>query len=181
MKKVPFALVLALGLVSGSAFAASSGTVTIEGQVLSQTCAIAVGDENKRVTLPTVSALDLTVTGARVAPQNFTISLSDCDVLGNVYARFSAETGALIDPATGTLINTAKVLPATNVNVALYGSDASIPMNLANPTAGVSNARPVIAEGSTILTYSAAYYPTAASAVTAGAVSAKANYIIAYQ
>ncbi len=181
MKKVPFALVLALGLVSGSAFAASSGTVTIEGQILSQTCTIAVGDENKLVTLATVSALDLTAAGARVAPQNFTINLSNCDVAGDVYARFSAETGSLIDPVTGTLINTATVLPATNVNVALYSSSTTVPMNLANPTAGVSNARPVVVGGSTILTYSAAYYPTAANAVTAGAVSAKANYIIAYQ
>lgn len=179
MKKVPFALILAFGLASGSAFAASSGTVEITGQILSQTCTINSGDENKIVTLATVSAENLTVVAARVAPQNFTIGLSNCDVAGDVYARFSAETGNLIDPATGTLVNQGTAL---NVNVALYSSSTTTPIDLANSaTAGISNFKTVTAGGGTILTYSAAYYPTANNAVTAGTVSAKANYIIAYK
>ena len=66
MKKIPFALVLALGLASGSAFAASSGTITINGQVMDQTCTI-VGAADQTVTLATVAAADLAASGEEAA------------------------------------------------------------------------------------------------------------------
>lgn len=173
MKKIPFALVLALGLASGSAFAASSGTITIKGQVMDQTCTI-VGAADQTVTLATVAKADLAALGEEAAKQSFTIQLENC-AAGDVFAFFSADTASLIDPATNTLVNQGG---ATNVNVALYEENGN-QIRLGDSTYIYADTKTVAVDGTATLMYSAGYYATGAS--TAGTVSAVANYTISYQ
>lgn len=193
MKKIPFALILACGLASGSAFAATQGTVTINGEVVDHTCEIVSGDVDKTVTLATVSTTAFAAADQIVAPQTFTIGLENCNAGVDVYAAFFAENGASIDTSTHTLVNTApEEDAATNVNIALF-EESGRKIELGNPlyNSGDVNAEPPVAPGaetkrvaegstSTTLVYSAAYYSTDA-AVGAGTVTAKANYVIAYQ
>ena len=179
MKKVPFALILAFGLASGSAFAATTGKVTINGEIVDQTCEIVAGDEAKVVTLATVPASAFTAADQIVAPQTFTIGLEGCNAGANVYAAFSAPL-ANVDASTHTLINKALTTPATGVNVILSEQDdTKILLNDATYTLSTAQFVTTVA-GANTLTYSAAYYSTAA-AVTAGTVTATANYVIAYQ
>ena len=174
MKKIPFALVLAFGLASGSAFAASSGTITINGQVMDQTCTI-VGDADQTVTLATVAKADLAVLGKEAAKQSFTINLTDC-AAGDVFAFFSADTAALIDPATNTLVNRGA---ATNVNVALYEENGQR-IELGNAAYVYADTKAVAADDDpATLMYSAGYYATGQA--TVGSVTAVANYTISYQ
>ncbi|HZJ91971.1 MAG TPA: fimbrial protein [Thiopseudomonas sp.] len=178
MKKTPFALAfLALGLASGSAFAASSGTITINGQVMDQTCTI-VGAEDQTVTLATVAKADLDALGKEAAKQSFTIKLESC-AAGDVFAFFSADTASLIDPATNTLVNQATAGTATNVNVALYEENGQR-IELGNAAYVYADTKAVAADNDpATLMYSAGYYATGQA--TAGPVTAVANYTISYQ
>lgn len=176
MKKIPFALVLAFCLASGSAYAATTGTVTITGLVVDQTCEIAAGDINKAVTLATVPESAFTAIADVVAPQTFTIGLTNCSAGADVYAAFSAPL-ADVDAGTHTLINQGT---ATGVNVILSEQDdTQILLNDATYTLTTAQTLTTVL-GANTLTYSAAYYATAA-AVGAGTVTATANYVIAYQ
>ena len=176
MKKTPFALAfLALGLASGSAFAASSGTITINGEVKDQTCTIVPADEDQIVTLATVATADLAALGDELAKQSFTINLTDC-AAGDVFAFFSADTASLIDPATNTLVNQGT---ATNVNVALYEENGSR-IELGNAAYVYVDKKTVVADNNpATLMYSAGYYATGQA--IAGSVTAVANYTISYQ
>lgn len=175
MKKTPFALVLALGLASGSAFAASSGTITINGQVMDQTCTIVSGEEDQIVTLATVAKADLAISGKEAAKQSFTIQLEDC-AAGNVFAFFSTDTASLIDPATNTLVNQGT---ATNVNVALYEENGN-QIKLGDSTYTYAVVKNVVTDDNpATLMYSAGYYATGAA--DSGTVTAVANYTISYQ
>ena len=174
MKKIPFALVLAFGLASGSAFAASSGTITINGQVMDQTCTI-VGAADQTVTLAAVAKADLAALGDEAAQQSFTIQLENC-AAGDVFAFFSADTASLIDPATNTLVNQGA---ATNVNVALYEENGQR-IELGNAAYVYADTKAVAADDDpATLMYSAGYYATGQA--TAGSVTAVANYTISYQ
>ena len=174
MKKIPFALVLAFGLASGSAFAASSGKITINGQVMDQTCTIA-GAADQTVTLATVATADLDALGKEAAKQSFTINLTDC-AAGDVFAFFSADTAALIDPATNTLVNQGA---ATNVNVALYEENGQR-IELGNAAYVYADTKTVATDDDpATLMYSAGYYATGQA--TAGPVTAVANYTISYK
>lgn len=176
MKKVPFALVLAFGLASGSAFAASSGTVQINGEVLDQTCEVISGDINKVVTLAKVGASAFTAADQVVAQQTFTIGLENCKADASVYAAFSAPI-ADVDATTHTLVNKGT---AGNVNVILSEQD-NTKIKLNDATYTLTDAQAVTSvEGVNTLTYRAAYYSTDA-AVTPGTVTATANYVIAYK
>ncbi|HZJ94614.1 MAG TPA: fimbrial protein [Thiopseudomonas sp.] len=176
MRKVPFALILACGLASGSAFAATQGTVTINGEVVAETCAIVAGDVDKTVTLATVPESAFTAADQIVAPQTFTIGLENCNAGVDVYAAFSAPI-ADVDSTTYTLINKGT---AGNVNVVLTEQDdTKILLNDETYTLTTAQTVTTVADANT-LTYRAAYYSTDA-AVTAGTVTATANYVIAYQ
>ncbi len=178
MKKIPFALVLAFGLASGSAFAASSGTITINGEVKVQTCTIVPADEDQIVTLATVATADLAALDDEAAKQSFTIKLQNC-AAGDVFAFFSADTAALIDPATNTLVNQATASPAANVNVALYEENGQR-IELGNAAYVYADTKTVsVVNDPATLMYSAGYYATGAA--VSGTVKAVANYTISYQ
>lgn len=176
MKKIPFALVLALGLASGSAFAASSGTITINGEVKDQTCTI-VGVADQTVTLATVAKADLDASGKEAAKQSFTIKLENC-AAGDVFAFFSTDTASLIDPATNTLVNQVTGT-ATNVNVALYEENGDkIKLGDSTYTYAVTKTVAALNDPATLM-YSAGYYATGAAG--SGTVKAVANYTISYK
>lgn len=181
MKKVPFALVLAFGLASGSAFAASSGTLEVTGNIIATSCIIADGTEAKTVTLATLGTGDLKEGDFKNAPRRFTIKLSGCPVDQKVYASFSGENAGLIDSATGTFFNA--TTPTSPVRVALWGAEGNERIKLGNLEAAGSyvGAKQVPVGGALDLVYIADYFLVPGATAITGLVTAKANYIIAYQ
>ena len=193
MKKIPFALVLALGLASGSAFADpvanppvadTSGQITINGKITDSTCYIAVADKDQTVTLSTVAAASLK-DSAITAPQRFSINLSGCPAGINVGTKFSSAEGPnSIDVTNGTLKNqlvgTPEAPAATNVTIALLEGGTNNQIEFAKGTFGKSSMVETDTAGTATLDYLAGYYTTDKSSVGAGAVTAKVNFIITY-
>lgn len=181
MKKVPFALILACGLASGSAFAATTGTLEVTGNIIASSCTINEGTEAKQVTLATIGATDLVVGEEKNAPRRFTIKLSSCPAGQTVYASFSGANAGLIDSATGTFFNA--TTPTSDVRVALWGAEGNQKINLGNLEAAGSyvGAKEVPADGALDLVYIADYFLVPGGTASIGVVTANANYIIAYQ
>lgn len=169
MKKIILAAsALALGSVAAHA---ADGTITINGMVTDQTCAINGGTGDIAVTLPTVGTSTLAAAGQTAGRTPFTISLTDCSD-GDVATYF--EPGANTN-ADGYLNNTGD---ATNVQVQLLGDNNEVIKVLAG---AVQNNSQVVTvdSGSANLNYYAQYYAT--SPATAGTVETAVQYTIVYQ
>lgn len=176
MKKVPFALILAFGLASGSAFAASNGVITITGQVNETSCNVAVADQ--LVELAPVSIGDLTdKIGVRTAPKRFTLNFAGCPPLTDISTLFTSDDASGIDITTQTLVNKGG---ATNVNIALYKGTERIKLGQQDANAFALTTETTDEAGNATFTYVAAYYPVAA-VVESGSVNVKTNYIITYK
>ncbi|WP_323120875.1 fimbrial protein [Burkholderia alba] len=172
-------LAAAVTLAAAPAAFAADGTITINGQVTSQTCTISGngGGKDFTVTLPTVSASTLATAGAAAGRTPFNIALSKCTPnSGNVSTYF--EPGATVDTTTGRLVNTAPG-GAANVQVGLLNSDnSSIQLGAAQAS---QNSKPVaLSGGAATLNYYAQYVATGGAA-TAGSVTTTTLYSIVYQ
>ena len=164
---------LALGVASSCAQAATQGTVDFNGLLIAETCAIDPASENLVVTLPTLSVVTLAKDGATAGSKAFDINVINCDpAIKNVGAHFEAIGGSGSDSQTGNLINDAATDAATNVQVRLYNSDEK-PMPLG--TTGVSAP---VKDGKATVRYYGGYYATGVT--TAGKVHAKAQYTLSY-
>lgn len=158
-----------------SAFAATtsnSGTISISGKVVADTCTITVNGSGNTVTLPTVTTSQFTATGQARGPQGFTVNLANCDN-GATGAQLSFKTGTG-NATDGNLTNTGT---AQGVEVQLLaggtsGSAINVTTDGNAPLVTLSNGT-----GSTSMT--AQYYSTAAS-VGAGSVTAAATVTFAY-
>lgn len=166
------ALITAIGAIAfmPSAFAASTGTINISGQVVADTCAISVnGSSTSTVTLPTVTTNTLAAVGNTAGDTSFPIALTGCNsTLTTAKMTFSNTNVA----SNGNLSNTASSGSSAQVQL-LSGSNV---INLGNgtnaPTIAISGGT-----GSTTLT--ARYYANTAN-TTAGAVSTAANFTLTY-
>ena len=175
MKKNLLALSL-LALTAGSAMAAD-GTITVYGEVVTQTCTVAAADLNKVVYMPTVAQASLAAAAATAGGTPFAIALTGCPVGNSMSAHFLP--GVTIDNATGNLINQATAPTAGNVQVALYETTGTTKINLANAKgAQVSPAFVVPAGGAVSMAYQAKYFATAAA--TVGKVQSTVDYNLSY-
>jgi major type 1 subunit fimbrin (pilin) len=157
---------------------ASDGTITFNGQLTGSTCSVSVAGQgaDATVTLPTISATQLSAAAQTAGATSFAMQLSACTSTSNVQAFF--EDGATVDHATGNLLNAATAGGATNVEVQLYdGKGAMIKAGDTSQTASGSYNVP-IANGAATLYYGAQYYAT--DATTAGTVSSTVTYSISY-
>ena len=149
---------------------AASGTITVTGKVLTDTCVVSVNG-GSTVVLPTVMTSSLNTVGAVAGATGFTVGLSGCDT--NTTSATMAFTGANINSTTGNLNNTAAL--GSNVQVQLLNS-ANTAINTSNNTAA-----PVIAvaagNGSASLK---AQYIAATAAATPGLVSTTVNFTLSY-
>lgn len=184
MSMKPVLLTTALAVACGAlalapvAYAAD-GTITINGVVQANTCAINVngsGSSSTTVTLPTVSTANLTAAGAVAGATAFSIVLSSCGTALNTHSVSAYWTGGNIQP-DGNLKNTAAT---NNVEVQLLSGGVSGTAMTLNSAQGAQNSpTATISSGAATLNYAAQYYATAAA--SAGNVSSTVSYTLVYQ
>jgi major type 1 subunit fimbrin (pilin) len=183
MKKIALPLIAAaMGLVGSAAHAAgptsNGGVLTINGQITAQTCTVSGNGQgnNFTVTLPTVSAAELSSAGSTAGSTGFNIALTNCTpATGNVRTFWEYGANTLSD---GNLLNNGT---ATKVEVQLQdynGSQQTIDVSKAD---GAQNSQVVaIASGAANLKYAAQYIAPAGGA-TAGTVTTNVTYSMSYQ
>jgi major type 1 subunit fimbrin (pilin) len=153
--------------------APGTGQVTFNGQLLDDTCVINAGDEDKTVTLPTLSSQSLAAAGQTAGSTMFNISVSQCpSTLSNVAAHFETTN---MDPNTRNALNQATTTPASNVEVQLLDRDGTNPILLGSTGTFV----PIATDGTASMSYGGQYYATGKS--TSGNVTAVVRYTLAYQ
>lgn len=168
--------------------AADSGTITFNGQVVTNTCNVNGGTSSFTVTLPNVQTSALTTNGVGAygaSATAFTLNLTGCPVYATaikVGAQFYSATNA---DATvlGGLKNTSGTGYATGVDVQLLdNTNTAFTIGTAAPTgnANVTDQVAVSNSGTATLNYKAQYY-VANAAPTAGTVSTSVQYVINYQ
>ncbi|WP_259567499.1 fimbrial protein [Enterobacter sichuanensis] len=174
-KKLILAVIVASGMVAGTAYAASgqgSGTVTFTGSIIDAPCSITPDTVDQTVNLGEVSKAALELAGGTSTPQNFEIKLQQCDTttLKTVSATF---TGAA---ATGNPNNLGITGTASGASIVLTDG-AGTPVKLGTPTAAQT-----LADGDNILNFSAYLEADGASAVVVpGDFSSVASFTLAYQ
>ena len=151
----------------------NGGKVTINGEITAGACAISSDDANKIVTLDTVPTHKFTA-GNEVAnaKKQFDLTLVDCDTSAadTVTVTF---TGMGVDGIPGILANTAGAGSAQNIAIQLYDETGSaLDLGTASRVYTLAQTTP--------MTFAADYISTSAD-VTAGRVSAAANFELAYQ
>src|SRR3546814_1929097 len=103
---------------------AASGTITISGKVLADTCTVAVNN-GSTVVLPVVMTSALNTVGAVAGATNFDVDLSGCDT--NTTSATMAFSGGNINSTTGNLDNAA--VGGSNVPVQLLKDRKSTRLN----------------------------------------------------
>lgn len=191
MKKIIVVTAIILSGTVLTANAASSGTITFNGQITDTTCDVTVDGQgaSATVTLPTVSSSLLTSAGSVAGTTDFTMQLSNCS-LGNNISKVSAyfQSGSTVDPATGHLLQTA-TSGASNVDLQLLdpgNSNQPIKAGDASQIAG-NTTKNMTSDGTTTgtllttinLPYAVQYYATGAA--TAGTVTSSVVYNLQYQ
>jgi major type 1 subunit fimbrin (pilin) len=175
------------------AAATDSGTITIQGKVLSSTCSVNVNDSGSTsgtVTLPDVamSALNANGTGAYAPSATpFTLALTGCPTTPagvKVGAQFYS-TNADTTTGNGTLQNSTGSAAGVEVQL-LDGSNAPVTINnSASAYALTDNSnvtdQTALSSGSATLDYTAQYYVTNLTTLAAGTVTTTVNYQINYQ
>lgn len=187
MKKSIVALLIStcLGISTYSALAetnnnGSVGTITFNGKIVDTTCTI----NNSKgtdftVTLPTISKSLLAAQGNTAGDTTFSLELTGCT--GTKALAYFYNDDHVTD--NGRLENQASVAKAKNVTVQLANFDGSAidVTKDANQSSGQrSTAYPFGNNDKLSLKYKARYYAESAG-VTAGDVTAKVQYVIAYQ
>jgi len=174
--------IAATGLFVSAAHAAPDGTITVNGQVLAQTCLVdgnAYGTaDNKTVQLPNVLATTLASAGATAGKTGFNIAITGCDLaLKTVQTYFS---GGDINSSNGHLDNSSTAAAvAGNVQVQLLNaSGAAMDLSQANATA--QNSQVVsLSNGNATMSYFAQYFATGAA--SPGAVKSTVSFTMIYQ
>ncbi|WP_454741320.1 fimbrial protein [Cupriavidus necator] len=177
--KIAFApAVLAAGIVFASQAAhAADGTITFNGSITAQSCAIngnGTGSKSFAVTLPTVSARTLNGPGATAGRTALTIALSNCTPnTGIVHTHF--EAGPTTDLNTGNLILDPD--GADNVQIGLRTADLS-PIKAGFADSAQNSHLVLLTNGAATLSYYAEYVATDVAGT--GAANSSMIYTIAY-
>ncbi len=182
MKKNALSLIaVAAGLVASVAHAgptSNGGVVTINGQLVANTCTVSGSGQgnNFTVTLPSLSAAELSAAGSVAGSTGFNIALSNCTpATGNVHTFWEYGANTLTD---GNLLNNGT---ATNVEVQLIDSNAGQKIIDVSKADGAQNSQSVaITGGNANLQYAAQYISPTGSA-SAGSVTTNVTYSMAYQ
>jgi len=175
MKNVLSVALLAVGLISSSAYA-SDGQITINGQVVDNTCVINGGAYDKVVTLPTVSTMSMTTPGMTAGDTAFTIPLNSCTPATGV-ALMHFEAGSTISMSSGNLTNQAPM--GSNVEVQLLDGNTFNALNLAGGV-GMQNLTPVMIVSGDADINLVARYKAQTGPATAGLVSTFVTFSIGY-
>ncbi|MBL4560995.1 MAG: type 1 fimbrial protein [Labilibaculum sp.] len=171
-----------MSVASLNAQAVASGTIQFTGELIASTCDVSVegAGSDATVVLPKISTASLTTLNDVAGKTQFTMSLTQCTVAGNVAAYF--EPGTTVD-INGRLKNTS----GTATNVALQFrdvNDAVIKIGDVSQQSGHFFAQSAesgagAADGSAELEYFVEYF--AENTTTAGTVASSVVYSIQYQ
>ncbi|NUW65035.1 type 1 fimbrial protein [Cronobacter sakazakii] len=185
MKKLALGLSLAAAMgFAVTAQAASTGTITFEGELTATSCDVNVDGQGSdaTITLPTMGINQLDAAGKTAGRTNFVMDLTNCaGTLKTVAAYF--EAGASVDPVTGRLKNAAGADNATKVSLQLRdGSSTSYDVIKAGDASQSTKTTFVTydaTEGTATLPYAVEYY--AEDATTAGKVNSSVVYSLMYK
>ncbi|ELY4748372.1 type 1 fimbrial protein [Cronobacter sakazakii] len=185
MKKLALGLSLAAAMgFAVTAQAASTGTITFEGELTATSCDVNVDGQGSdaTITLPTMGINQLDAAGKTAGCTNFVMDLTNCaGTLKTVAAYF--EAGASVDPVTGRLKNATGADNATKVSLQLRdGSSTSYDVIKAGDASQSTKTTFVTydaTEGTATLPYAVEYY--AEDATTAGKVNSSVVYSLMYK
>lgn len=175
---------LTLIAFSGAALADSANTVQFKGEVSTQTCSVNINgnESNPVVLLPTVSASTLATAGTSNGDTTFTVNVTGCTANATSSTAIKTVFAGNNVTSNGNLGNTTGTGAATNVSIQLLDSDATTPLSFSSGSVATTSPM-TLASGtdtSTSQTLTARYYAEA-TGVTAGSVTATAQYAITYQ
>ena len=155
----------------------TDGTITINGQVVANTCTVAVngGTNTGTVTLKPAPTSALATPGSTYGDMPFTIAVTGCDSSLNGKTALPYWSGANVN-SNGRLHNTGT---ATNVDLQLLNQDDTTPITLNAPEGVQGTTGTKVAGGAATMTYYARYYATGAA--TAGPVTSTVDYTLIYQ
>ncbi|EOZ9391015.1 fimbrial protein [Enterobacter cancerogenus] len=186
MKKsvISLSLLAMLGLASASSQAASTGTITFNGELTDTTCDVDVNGQGSdaTVTLPTVSINQLTAAGNTTGRTSFNMNLSKC-VIGTEggHSKVAAffQPGDTVDLSTGRLKNVGG--DATNVDLQLLDASGNYSVINIGNTDQVNDMAyvDIQADGTALLPYAVEYY--ANGQTTAGTVTSSVVYNLQYK
>ena len=180
MKNSAIALTLfaVLGATVSSANAASTGTITFNGELTATTCDAVVDNQaaDATVVLPTVGINQLVNPGETAGRTGFNIALTNCQGTLKTASAFF-EAGPTVDLDSGHLKNSGT---ATNVSLQLRDeSSATGDVIVAgNGNQAANTTYQNVSSGSANLPYSVEYFADAAT--TAGTVISQVVYSIQY-
>lgn len=185
MKKLALGLSLAAAMgFAVTAQAASTGTITFEGELTATSCDVNVDGQGSdaTITLPTMGINQLDAAGKTAGRTNFVMDLTNCaGTLKTVAAYF--EAGTSVDPVTGRLKNATGADNATKVSLQLRdGSSTSYDVIKAGDASQSTKTTFVTydaTEGTATLPYAVEYY--AEDATTAGKVNSSVVYSLMYK
>ncbi|EFA9626254.1 type 1 fimbrial protein [Escherichia coli] len=177
-------LMASLGMVTLNANAASTGTITFNGEVTSNTCDVVVDNQSNDaiITLPTVSTSDLSTQGKTAGRTGFVMALNNCVVQtpgqkDTVSAFF--QSGQSVNLSTGRLNNTDQS-GASNVSLQLLDVTGNYqPIKVGNTSQVTGTAGVKIANNQATLPYAVEYYAEGQS--TAGLVKSTVVYNLQYK
>ncbi|PKH26673.1 fimbrial protein [Enterobacterales bacterium CwR94] len=179
MKKIIALSALAAMMATSAAHAASSGTITFNGELTATTCDASVDGKGPSATvqLPILSTSLLNAAGVVKGETFYNINLSNCaGVLKTASAYY--EAGSTVDSASGRLKNTTG--SASNVQLQLSdGSGAQGVIKVGDASQIANTTYLDVASGTAVLPYSVAYYAT--DATGPGTVVSSVVYSIQYK
>ncbi|MFO2463024.1 type 1 fimbrial protein [Pseudomonas sp. 15FMM2] len=174
------ALAVLVAATATSAAMAADGTINFNGELVAETCTVAVNGaaaDGTVVTLPTLSTSVLASAGKVAGATGFNIQLSKCSATLKTASAFF-ESGANVDPKSGNLITKGA---AGNVQLQLLDGVTGLAIK-AGDTGQVSstsriNIDPVALTAE--LPYAVQYY--AQGVTTPGKLNSAVTYSINYQ
>lgn len=187
MKKTILSVALASAslLAFSSAYAVDSGEITFDGEITSTTCTVHGG-------IPTNPTGDFTVSLPKISADAFSSTRLTAGSTGyNIYVGAAGEVGcangtmvaiqydpnsASVDPMSGRLNLDAGDAPGVQLQV----SDAltSMPINLFTNT---QSTQVEISDNQATLPFTTEYYASNLTALAAGSVNARVNYVLTYE
>lgn len=180
MNKVLMAALATVLASTGMAQAASTGTISFDGELTESTCDVSVDGQgaDANVTLPTLSTSQLATAGQTAGRSAFVMDVSGCTGTSTSVAAFF-EAGTSVDLATGRLKNLTGT--ATNVSLQLRdGSAAAQDVIKAGSGTQSTNTQFVnLATNAATLPYLVEYYAEAQT--TAGTVKSNIVYSLMYK
>ncbi|EHG8285137.1 type 1 fimbrial protein [Klebsiella oxytoca] len=173
--------IIALGVIVGlssatSAFAASDNTITFQGEVTDQTCAVTVNGNavSPVVLLPTVSVGDFSQSTS-AGPTSFEVGVSGCAVETADRKISTVFVGNQVT-SSGNLGNTGT---AENVAIQILDTKGQV-IDFSNNFNGAGDLTLKANADSASATYTAQYFKEGAQTPTVGDVTASLQYAVTY-